>query len=62
MVRAVGAGSLDNLIDQTVPESIRLRVSLNLPAARSEDAALRDLRAMMEKNEVRQSLIGMFRR
>ena len=59
MVRAVGAGSLDDLIDQTVPESIRLRASLNLPAARSEDAALRDLRAMMEKNEVRQSLIGM---
>ena len=59
MSRAVGAESLDDLIDQTVPESIRLRASLKLPAARSEEAALRDLREMMERNEVRQSLIGM---
>ena len=49
MARAVGAESLDDLIDQTVPESIRLRASLNLPAARSEEAALRDLREMMER-------------
>ena len=59
MSRAVGAESLDDLIDQTVPESIRLRASLKLPAARSEEVALRDLREMMERNEVRQSLIGM---
>ena len=39
MARIVGAESLDDLIDQTVPESIRLRTSLNLPAARSEEAA-----------------------
>ncbi len=59
MARIVGAESLDDLIDQTVPESIRLRTSLNLPAARSEEAALRDLREIMERNELRQSLIGM---
>jgi glycine dehydrogenase len=40
MASAVGAQSLDDLIDQTVPESIRLRTPLNLPAARSEEAAL----------------------
>jgi glycine dehydrogenase len=59
MARAVGADSLDDLIDQTVPESIRLPAPLNLPAARSEEAALRDLREIMERNELRQSLIGM---
>src|SRR4029077_1371379 len=59
MARIVGTESLDDLIDQTVPESIRLRTSLNLPAARSEEAALRDLRQIMERNELRQSLIGM---
>jgi glycine cleavage system P protein (glycine dehydrogenase) len=59
MARILGAQSLDDLIDQTVPQSIRLRASLNLPAARSEEAALRDLREMMERNELRQSLIGM---
>ena len=59
MASAVGAQSLDDLIDQTVPESIRLRTPLNLPAARSEEAALRDLREMMERNELRTSLLGM---
>ena len=59
MASVVGAQSLDDLIDQTVPESIRLRTPLNLPAARSEEAALRDLRQMMERNELRTSLLGM---
>ncbi len=59
MAREVGADSLDALIDQTVPGKIRLRNPLDLPAARSEEFALKDLRAMMERNELRQSLIGM---
>ncbi len=59
MASVVGAQSLDDLIDQTVPENIRLRTPLNLPAARSEEAALRDLRQMMERNELRTSLLGM---
>ena len=59
MARVVGADSLAGLIDQTVPESIRLRAPLNLPPARSEETALRDLRGMIERNELRQSLIGM---
>jgi len=59
MAREVGADSLDGLIDQTVPENIRLRHALDLPAARSEESALKDLQVMMERNELRQSLIGM---
>ena len=59
MARVVGAESLDQLIDETVPERIRFRRRLDLPAARSEEVALRDLGQMMERNEVRQSLIGM---
>jgi len=59
MAEAVGAKSLDALIDETVPEGIRQRAALKLPAARSEEVALRDLRATMERNETRQSLIGM---
>jgi len=59
MAEAVGAKSLDALIDETVPEGIRQRAALKLPSARSEEVALRDLRATMERNETRQSLIGM---
>lgn len=59
MARELGFDSLDSLIDQTVPGSIRLRGAMNLPAARSEEEALRDLQAIMEANELHRSLIGM---
>ena len=59
MVKAVGVGSLDVLIDETVPPSIRLGEGLKLPEARSEEGALQDLRRMMDSNELVQSLIGM---
>ena len=59
MIRTIGVASLDELIDQTVPENIRMRSALDLPQARSEEAALEDLRRMMDRNEIRQSLLGM---
>ena len=59
MSRTVRAESLEDLITQTIPGSIRYRAAMDLPAARSEEEALRDLRAMMDKNQCRQSLIGM---
>jgi len=58
MLRVVGAASLDALIDETVPASIRLGRELALPAARSEEQALADLRALMDRNVVAQSCIG----
>jgi len=59
MLGTVGVESLDTLIDQTVPSSIRMKRNLNLPGARSEEAALADLQVIMDRNELRQSLIGM---
>ena len=59
MAREIGADSLEALIDQTVPEAIRLRHALALPAARSEESALSDLHGIMERNQSRQSFIGM---
>ncbi|CAN5611480.1 aminomethyl-transferring glycine dehydrogenase [soil metagenome] len=59
MIKVVGAGSLGALIDETVPSSIRLGEGMKLPAARSEEGALQDLRRMMDSNELVQSLIGM---
>ncbi len=59
MVRITGTQSLDHLIDETIPASIRLKSPLDLPPARSEEAALEDLREIIEQNELRQSLIGM---
>ncbi len=59
MLKTVGAASLDELLDSTVPESIRLRAPLDLPPARPEHESLADLRAMADRNEVFASMIGM---
>jgi glycine dehydrogenase len=55
MLAAIGATSLDQLIDQTVPAAIRLPADLPLPAPRREHEALADLKAMASKNVVNKS-------
>jgi glycine dehydrogenase len=59
MLRAVGAASLEELIEQTIPSSIRLRRPLALPAAKSEHELLEFLQSVAAKNEVYRSYIGM---
>jgi glycine dehydrogenase len=59
MLRVVGFPTLDAMIDAAVPRQIRLRKPLSLPAARGEQELLAELKAMMSKNEVRRSFIGM---
>ena len=46
MLRGCGFESLDQLIDATVPKSIRMAQPLNLPAARSEHGLLNEMRAL----------------
>ncbi|MEI6950095.1 aminomethyl-transferring glycine dehydrogenase [Paraflavisolibacter sp. H34] len=58
MLRLLGAGSLDELIDQTVPEAIRLRRPLQLPDALSEWDYLAALKKTAEKNKVFKSFMG----
>src|SRR5471032_1005716 len=58
MLEAVGFSSLDALIDAAVPESLRVRRPLNIPAAAGEAAALAELKAMASKNQVFRSFIG----
>jgi glycine dehydrogenase len=59
MLACIGSPSLEALIAETVPASIRLNRELALPAARSEHEALQDLRALAERNQVFRSFIGM---
>ncbi|MCK9589154.1 MAG: aminomethyl-transferring glycine dehydrogenase [Terrimicrobiaceae bacterium] len=58
MLGVVGAASLDALIEETIPANIRLGRDLTLPAARTEEQALSDLRALMDRNVVARSHIG----
>ena len=59
MCEAIGTRSLDSLLEETVPASIRLPRDLDLPAARCEEAALEELRSIMSENKVATSHIGM---
>lgn len=59
MLELLGVSSLETLIEQTVPASIRLNRSLKLPEALSEYAALNQLKAIASKNQVYRSFIGM---
>ena len=59
MCATLGAASLEALIDETVPASIRLRRELDLPAPRTEEKALADLRAIMSSNKIAANHIGM---
>jgi len=58
MLDTVGADSLDDLIQQTVPASI-LSEGLNVGEAQSEVDALAELKAVAAKNQVKRSFIGM---
>lgn len=58
MLKVVGVRSLDELIDQTVPESIRLRNLLDLPAAMTESEFFDDIKALGAKNKLYRSFIG----
>ncbi len=57
MLKAVGVASLDELIDQTVPKSIRQSVPLGW-APLSEHELLARMRAVAARNTVMTSLIG----
>ena len=60
MLEALNLPSLDALIDLAVPTNIReLSEPLTLPEALEEAEALRRLKEIAEKNEVKTSLIGL---
>jgi len=59
MLEEVGAASLDVLVDQALPASIRLKAPLDLPEAESESAYLARLKTIAKKNKVFRSFIGL---
>jgi len=58
MLSVLGYETLEALIDDTIPQAIRLAEPLKLPPPRTESEALRDLRAIAEQNKLLRSLIG----
>jgi glycine dehydrogenase len=58
MLETIGASSMDQLIDQTVPNSIRLENELDLPPALSEYGFLEHIRDLADQNELYKTYIG----
>ncbi|MEE9326057.1 MAG: aminomethyl-transferring glycine dehydrogenase [Cocleimonas sp.] len=58
MLKTVGVDSVDDLMDQTVPASIRIDTPLDLDDSCSEKTALDSLRKIASKNKINKSYIG----
>ena len=58
MLKAVGASSLDALMDEAIPARIRLKAPLNLPKGQSEHQFLKALREVGARNQISRSFIG----
>ena len=59
MLKATGYGSVDDLMDTAIPETIRWRGRLNLPAALSEAETIDELYSLASRNRVLVSMIGL---
>ncbi|MGK7296656.1 MAG: aminomethyl-transferring glycine dehydrogenase [Candidatus Wenzhouxiangella sp. M2_3B_020] len=59
MLESIGLDSLEALVDDATPPSIRSERPLDLPAARNEAQILERLRRMANENTVNHSLIGL---
>ena len=58
MLDVIGVSSTEELISLTIPDSIRIKTDLKVPAAISEYAYLNELRNVAAKNKVFKSYIG----
>ncbi|MGI8893821.1 MAG: aminomethyl-transferring glycine dehydrogenase, partial [Bacteroidia bacterium] len=59
MLQAIGASSIEQLIEETIPASIRLHAPLDLPDEISEHQLLKELAVTASKNKVFKSYIGL---
>src|SRR4051794_37868482 len=59
MLKVIGAASIDELINKTVPPGIRMQGELNIDAEVSEQQLLKNLKKAASKNKVFGSYIGM---
>lgn len=59
MVGKTGVKSLDQLINETIPQNIRLKEDLNLPKAMTEREYAEHIAEIASKNEIFTSYIGM---
>ena len=55
----IGASSIKELIDQTIPAHIQLKSEMNLPKPLTEDRFIEHMKSLGAKNKTYRSYIGM---
>ena len=58
MLKIIGVSSLEQLIDETIPHTIRMNEALDIPDALSELEYAKHIKTIAEKNKVFRSYIG----
>ena len=58
MLKTIGAGSIDELMNSTVPAAIRMKKPLDLPSSMSEHEYLQHIKDVSLKNKVYKNYIG----
>lgn len=58
MLERIGVKTLDELIDKTIPEKIRLKAPLNLPPAMTERKFAEHIGKLASMNKIYKSYIG----
>jgi len=58
MLKTVGASSIDTLINETIPEDIRITEALNLPEPLTENEYLEKIKSIASKNKLYRTFIG----
>src|ERR1700689_1340247 len=59
MLKTTGAASLDALVEEAIPQRIRLSRPLQVPPGQSEYEFLRDLRTLAAHNQIFKSYLGL---
>jgi glycine dehydrogenase len=59
LLSTIGVQSLEQLMDETVPDTIRNNAELNLPQEKSEYVFLNEFRQLAAKNKIFKSFIGL---
>ena len=59
VLQTINVSSIDELINKTVPESIRLKKELNIPHSLSENRFIKELKVIAKKNKLFKTYIGL---
>lgn len=59
MLETIGVSSLEQLIDETVPENIRMKDGLNLPEPMTEQQFMTYIKGLASKNQLSKTYIGL---